>query len=873
MEDNSTNSQVFSNIKLKVPEREKYKNNKQWFKDMSNRFMPFWNRAATDEYEEMMDTYALVNNDLSRFQDNLKLQCNPFFELGAVEQDLLPYNQIPQKLMVLKGEMLKRGNSMQLILLSSDAIKKKDDMMLEAIKASVDERVRAKIMSMKAQMEGKSPEEIDAITQEIVQSEEPEDLAVTDFKSKNEIFYSRLLKHTFFEQDVMTKKLGTFEDTLTVDRCFVYCGWKNGKPHIKVCNPINIGFHKAPDELFIQKGDFVWYRESVTYQDVMTEYGNILTTEQIDMLGIHSYNANRWDSANDVMAGTAETMFDHTRQNMILNTHQNSGAVLEASGMHQGGELNGDVMRLNKLWKVHMEFKAYKEIGFLSYKDEYGNPTTTIVDSNYSKSVPKEAKKVIFTNRFGDDSAKWVWLGVDEIVYELELMYIPRRYEVTRIGEGVYVNMREVPFQPLHIDNPFTNFELSYKGAIFTSRNAKSISPVKRAIPSQFTYFFVSHLMNREIAKYEGSIQNVDTDQIPDDLGRDKHGEQIIGIDAVTAHAIIQRRSSYNYYSGSQSSLGGLPPSTRSPGSSSFVKGSIQEIMGLQNLKNLINVEIGMAMGISPQREAMYSANSNVADNQSAMQQSYHATEVYFYLHNLVWKHAINEHLYNMRSHIEDIFINNPYTTEHYLQYLLPDGSIEMLRVTPEDIKHTDIGLYLTNEGQVQRYHDIMMQQLTAIANNAAEGVETISSIIKSIVSGASPEETHRNIEIAALKQHQRQQAMQEQQAAQQQEIAKMQQDTMLQQQKMQESIISLKAIEDRITKLQVESMKQEGLERDRNNDGIPDRDAEARNLIDQAKVALDSQKHQDDVRLKQRELDIKDKEVQARAKEKKTSK
>jgi hypothetical protein len=276
-----------------------------------------------------------------------------------------------------------------------------------------------------------------------------------------------------------------------------------------------------------------------------------------------------------------------------------------------------------------------------------------------------------------------------------------------------------------------------------------------------------------------------------------------------------------------------------------------------------------MAMGISPQREAMYSANSNVADNQSAMQQSYHATEVYFYLHNLVWKYAINEHLYNMRSYIEDIFIQNPYTTEHYLQYLLPDGSIDMLRVTPDDIKHTDIGLYLTNEGQVQRYHDIMMQQLTAIANNAAEGVETISSIIKSIVSGASPEETHRNIEVAALKQAQRQQAMQEQQAQQQAQMQQMQQQAMLAAQAFQENIIRTKALEDRITKLQVETLKQDGLERDRNNDGIPDRSAEAKNMIDEAKLALDQQKHNDTVKLKEKELQLQEKKIQADAKKK----
>jgi hypothetical protein len=44
------------------------------------------------------------------------------------------------------------------------------------------------------------------------------------------------------------------------------------------------------------------------------------------------------------------------------------------------------------------------------------------------------------------------------------------------LGEDVYVDFREVPFQPDNLENPFTKFELSYKGGIVNSRNAKFIS-------------------------------------------------------------------------------------------------------------------------------------------------------------------------------------------------------------------------------------------------------------------------------------------------------------------------------------------------------------------------------------------------------------
>ena len=559
-------------IDLKVNEYKKYKEEKQWFKDVANFYMPAWNRSSIEEYDEMLASYEFINNDLSRFEDELMRRCNPLHELGMIEDKMIAYNQIPNKIAVLKGEMLKRGNSFKLVLLSAQAIKRKDEKMLAAIKASVDERVALKIQQVQMQLQGKSEEEIQEYIDKMTEYEEPEDLAKMDFKSNSEIMYNRLLQYTYFDQDILTKKLGTFEDTLVVDRCFTYCGFKNGKPYIKVCNPLNIGYHKSPNEMFIQKGDFVWHRESVTLQDILTEYGNKLTEEQLRKLGIYTRSPNRWDNSHNVLQGSAEPLYDHTSQEAMLATQK--GYMYWDLGLHQGGEMSGNYMFHEKTWKVHLEFKAYKQVIFLSYRDEYGKPITTIVDANFIKGI-EGAKRVSFTNRFGDESSKLVWTDIDDVTYEAEELWIPRRYEVTRLGDSIYVDEREVPNQPLIIENPFSSFELSYKGAVFTARNAKPISPVRRAMPSQFTYLFVAQLRNQEIAKYEGMIQNIDTDQIPDDLGKDKEGEQILGIDAVTAHQIIQRKTGKNYYSGSQSSLGGLPPATRSPGSSSFLKGSI----------------------------------------------------------------------------------------------------------------------------------------------------------------------------------------------------------------------------------------------------------------------------------------------------------
>ena len=93
-------------IDLKVNEYKKYKEEKQWFKDVANFYMPAWNRSSIEEYDEMLASYEFINNDLSRFEDELMRRCNPLHELGMIEDKMIAYNQIPNKIAVLKGELL-----------------------------------------------------------------------------------------------------------------------------------------------------------------------------------------------------------------------------------------------------------------------------------------------------------------------------------------------------------------------------------------------------------------------------------------------------------------------------------------------------------------------------------------------------------------------------------------------------------------------------------------------------------------------------------------------------------------------------------------------------------------------------------------------
>lgn len=813
--------------KLKISETEKFQKDGEWFKDYMNKIVPF-NFPTNDDYQIMRACYQAVNNDLTYFKDRLKDFCDPMgFDIGDITPQIEAYPELRNKLLILKGEMLSRREQLNLLLLSEDALVEKNKSLREAIMQSIDEKIALMLQADQMLLEGKSPEDVQKFLQEERTQYEPENLATMDYKSESEIFFNHLLQYCLSVNNIQDLKSQTIEDVIIADRCFIYVGWKHGKPYFEIRNPLMVGFHKAPNKRYIQNSDWVWYTKTITPAEAMEYYD--LSDEQCSELGI---SINKGLSKRfDVMGGTAEATWDHTPHNMLLA--QNKGVMQDKTlGLSQAPLSTPYVTQL--IYETHFEFKAFKQIIMLSHSDEYGQQIVVPVSTDFE--IPKSAKKEKFTNRFDQKAERYVWYDKDvDTEFTAEFIWIPRRYEIVRLGSSVYPIMREVPYQPINVEDPFSTFELSTKGAIFNSRNAKSVSLVQHALPPYFQYLYIKKIQNDELAKYQGAIQAIDVDQIPDSLGKDLFGNDIR--DKVVTYLTFLKKTNKDLYSGSQSSLGGLPPATRSPGSSGYMLGTAVELLNLQQLLDLLKREISMAMGISPQREASFIPGSNVTDNQQAITQSYAITEPLFYTHAQIWKAAINDWLINFAQYCRLQFeVHN--LKELSLNYWLPNNTQQILKITPESFTHTDIGLVLTNSASAEKYSELMLQNLQAFAQNGGEGVSAISRIIMDIVSGASPQEVHKAIQIEEQRNHERQAQLQQ---MQQEAQMKMQQAELENREDQQAALleqIRVKAIEDRITKLEVAGIQATalGLQSDNNDNGIPD-------SVDLAKLALENEK------------------------------
>lgn len=786
---------------------------KEWFKKVANYYMPAYSKVTIEDYDEMKKLYEFMNNDLSNFQDEINAICNDIYTQDAAVEELIPYNKVKNKIDVLIGDLLRRRASHKIILMSAKAIRSKNDKLKQLILENVEKELAFEVQKSMAELEGLSEEEMNKFIEETKNFITPTDLNYKNFLTETEIYKHKMLQYTMHSQDIKYKSIDSFKHLCISDRMFIHNGWKHGKPYIKVLNPLFCGFHKSPELPFVQHGDYFWVMDEMSIGQALDEYGNILTEEEIQKVRKYSnfYNASNKDDL---------FVFDHTRQHALLE-----GIGIYDSrnvGSHQGAGTT-KISRYDKITRVHLEFKAYDEVMFYTYEDEYGEPITVILDKNTS-IIPPSAVKVEFTNRYFDKDYKWVWS--DEFgKHEVEILYVPRRYEIVRLGYDIYPIMRKVPFQPEYLD-PFSKFELSFKGGIFNSMNAKSLSLVQLALPYQFQIYALKLLQNKEIATYQGMNIVKDVDRIPDALSQDETGNPIEGIDKITQSEIIRRKTKTILYSDSQQSIG-LPPSpTRGRAVEVLQLGNMADIINSQQLIDLIDRELGIAMGVNAQREAQVAPNTNVTDNQQALIQSSLTTDYLFYWHNKVWSHVLNEHLTNMDIFFKRMFEENKNLSEHLFEYVLPDNTKELIKVMPDNLNHNDIGIFLSDTDQDKLYIDFMIQNLQPIAQNAGQGSETVSTILKSIASGASVSEIDKMIQMEADKQRQRIEQQQQQQQQMQAELQKSQMDLMRFQSelRMQEAAAKIEAEkENKIQDFEIQKTRY-AMEADINENKINDK-------------------------------------------------
>lgn len=226
-------------------------------------------------------------------------------------------------------------------------------------------------------------------------------------------------------------------------------------------NPLHVDHDKSPDKKFVEDGDWALVRKFSYPSDIIDEYFDVLTDEEIDQI------------ENPQTDGTGDYLFYYNDIEESDTEEDTSGRLVEV---------------------VQVYWKSRKKIGIVDYIDRYGQPQQKQVDEDYQ-----------MTER--DQNVEWYW--INEV------------WKGTRIDEDIYVDVKPVKIQRRDMDNP-SECKLPINGRRYSDENAANVSLAMMIYPYQLVYNIYKFRLENAIAKSKDVIAQLDINMIPEGWDMDK---------------------------------------------------------------------------------------------------------------------------------------------------------------------------------------------------------------------------------------------------------------------------------------------------------------------------------------------------------------
>lgn len=774
-------------IKFKLPDSKK---TRDWAISIMDDLAPTNYPLSWEDYQIDQANYDLYNNHLN--YDEFVRFCNPLnLALDPKDMEILPYNKIPGYIDVLIGEELKRIDQFTPVVTNPEGIAKKNRELKEFYKMIITQEINKAIEL--ANVKNLPPEEQQAVKLEIENSYTPWDQMINDFMAEEEILTQKIIKNAFYTQDLRNKKSQGWFHALVSDKEILYVGIENGKPKIEVINPLHAFFQKGTNVEFIEDGDWAGRQVFLSVNDILRSYGNQMEPEDLKTFE-ERYNTKSF-TGNHRATKTMEYHLDEMSIDHRFNLSNDPFGTFNNTIGNYGKSLTNNVSGYTEnVPIIHLEWKAMRKVGFLTYTDDDGEEITTIVSDDFI--VPDDAEQSKYVNKFGFSNIRYDWMDEFNVVNTIEWLWIPEVWEGTRIDNDIYVNIRRKPFQAFSVADPFNSCKLGYKGRRYTATNSEPVSLLGRMKPYQYMYFVIMYQIGELVSRTTGPIVNIDTSQIDQALGDDANSDLNTKFMSAVEKTLYYMRKGIHLYNSVQNTQGSPNLSRPQPGNVSNLTASA-DLINMMNIAEYFEQQIGKAAGVSPQRAAEFSPNSNVTDNQQALVQSSHITERMFFLHSRVWSRVLTDYINIFREWAKNE-LNSGRSV--LLQYMIPGQALQSMKIEDPNILTSEMAIFVDSVLGDEQYYDKIEQLLPMMVQKDTITVKEISSIIKARVEGTTPSELHKMILKTIENTERKQQAMAQNQEESQMKQLELQRQMAMEQHEMAKDLISHEAAEDRET-------------------------------------------------------------------------
>ena len=731
---------------------------------------------------------------------DLRFLLNPFnLEASFIPDNIQHYPIINSKLEVLKGEESKRLFDFRVIVTNPNAVSE--------IEEEKNRRVNEVLQELIADTSQSEEEFNEAL-------EKYSDYFKYDYQDKREVQGNLWLNHYIKELELPQLFNKGFEDAYTVGEEIYQCDIVGGEPYVEKLDPREVRIIRSGTSSKIEDADMIIIEQYWNPGRIVDTYWDQLSKKDIEeiMETPDRMGSGYSDSMDNIDAryGLLPIPFpEWTAGDKIMNLFDDETGTTLAPY-----DLNGNVRVLRVYWKSRRKIKKVK-----SYDPETGEEQFNFYPETYFCDPDKGEEEQVF--------------------------WINEAWEGTKIGKDIYVNMRPRPIQYNRLSNP-SRCHFGIIGSIYTNNGEVPFSLVDIMKPYSYLYDICHDRLNKTLAKNVGKVIRMDMAKVPKGWDADKW-LYYINVNGVAVE------NSWN--EGDYGAATGRLAASLNNASSGVIDASLgTEISQYINLLEWISNKTGELAGISKQREGQISNRETVGGVERATLQSSHSTEWLFFPHESVKKRVLECLLETAKIAYKGRKVK--------FDYILSDGSKKVMEMDGNQFAECDYGLIVDSSSGSQELN----QKLDTLAQAGLQNQLIDFSTMMKLFSTISMSEKQRLVESCERRMRDERQQQQEQQMQLQQQQMQQQAQIAQQQQELQyrmhqednETKILVAQINGEAESARLALMNEEkGLtqaeEYEFKNKQL---DLDAKQF--DAKLKLDTQKHKDDVRIKEKQLKVK---------------
>lgn len=756
-----------------------------------------WSEEVRAKVETRKINQDLMNGILHK--RDIESTCNSAkFDISGIEwTDIQHYPIMNTRIELLIGEEAKRRFDFKAIVTNPEAITQKENEKRKIIEKKVNELIDSDLPQEEVQKEMESLQEF----------------LEYDFQDMHERRANMILRH-YWEQERMQEKFNSgFRDALIYGEEYYQCEIVSGEPVVRKLDPLHVFSYMTGYSNKIEDSDIIVNTDYMSVGQIVDKYYDVLKSVDVGKLESH---IQKWARSGTEDGTFADYPIPRMGEVIEIGPEADNALMETLLGIStaNGMPFRRYVDDHNNVRVLQVFWRSRRKILKVGYYDENGDRQYDLYPEDYQ---PNEA---------AGETAEELWVN--------------EWWEGTKIGKDIYVNMRPRMVQYHRMNNPSAN-KPGIVGRAYNLNKSRAVSLVDRMKRYQYMYDYIFHRLNQAIANNHGKVIQPDFSMIPDGWKMDKWMAYLLEKKMALKDSFKEANKGY--------AQGTISGNLGHAGHDYMDLSQAQDIEVYISLLEFIKQEMGEIAGVSDQRLGQVDNRETVGGVERAVTQSNHVTEYWFFQHEQIKIDVLSTFLETAKVALKG--------ENKKVQYILDDGSIELLSIEGDVFAEADYGVVVTNGYRSSEIEQSLKQLAHAAMQNDTISFGTlvdilVSNSISSIKHKIKKSEREAKEERA--KEMESQERMVEKQIqAEQARFERELQSKEMMNMRDNETKITVKELDmmlnDPETPDRVKEMAQLELDRQKNRDDL---------LKFYADLSQRRVEHQDDVRLREKEIAVK---------------